>query len=111
MWLTSFYLEVLMSVFMILRVPGDPNTLEQYANDNAEMMQRIAAEGRAAGATRHAFAGGDNEILVIDEWPNAEAFQRFFDTQQEIPRLMQEGGAQGAPEISIYRKLDTPDEF
>jgi hypothetical protein len=100
-----------MSIFMILRVPGNPDALEQYANANADMMQRIAEAGRAAGATRHAFAGGDNEILVIDEWPSAEAFQQFFDTQPEIPRLMQEGGAQGAPEISIYRKLDTPDEF
>ena len=100
-----------MSVFVILHVPGNPDTLEQYANANAEMMRRIAAEGKAAGATRHAFAGGDGEILVIDEWPNAETFQRFFESQTEIPRLMQEGGAQGAPEISFYRKLDTPDVF
>ena len=100
-----------MSVLMILRVQGDPNTLEDYANTNADMMQRIAAAGKAAGATRHAFAGGDNEILVIDEWPTADAFQQFFDSQPEIPRVMREGGAQGVPEISIYRKLDTPDEF
>lgn len=100
-----------MSIFMILRVPGDPNTFEQYATANAETMRRIASEGKAAGATRHAFAGGDGQILVIDEWPDAEAFQRFFESQTEIPRLMQEGGAQGAPEISFYRKLDTPDAF
>jgi len=100
-----------MSVFTILRVQGDPDTLEKYANKNAELMLRIAADGKAAGATRHAFAGGDGEILVIDEWPNGEAFQRFFDGQAEIPQLMQEVGVQGAPQISIYRKLDTPDEF
>jgi hypothetical protein len=99
------------SVFMILRVPGDPNNLEQYANANAVMMQRIAEDGKAAGATRHAFAGGDGEILVIDEWPDAEAFQRFFDNQTEIPGLMRDVGAQGAPQVSFYRKLDTPDAF
>jgi hypothetical protein len=103
--------EVDVSVFMVLRVPGNPDTLEQYANANADMMLRIAEEGRAAGALHHAFAGGDGEILVIDEWPDAESFQRFFESQTEIPRLMQEGGAQGAPQISFYRKLDTPDEF
>jgi len=58
-----------------------------------------------------AFAAGDGEILVIDEWPDAESFQRFFESQTEIPRIMQEGGAKGAPEISFYRKLDTPDIF
>lgn len=100
-----------MSVFVVLRVKGDPDTFEQYAQDNADMMTRIAAEGKAAGATRHAFAGGDGEMLVIDEWPDAEAFQRFFSSQTEIPRVMREGGAQGAPVISFYRKLDTPDMF
>ena len=96
---------------MIMRVPGDPDTFEQYANSNAEMMQRISADGKAAGAARHAFAGGEGEIIVIDEWTDAEAFQKFFESQKEIPRLMKEGGAQGAPQISIYRKLDTPDAY
>jgi hypothetical protein len=100
-----------MSVFMILRVQGDPNTLEQYASGNAEMMRQIAEAGRAGGAIHHSFAGGDNEIIVIDEWPDEASFQRFFDTQPDIPRLMQEGGATGAPQISFYRKLDTGDEF
>ena len=100
-----------MSVFMIMRVAGDPDGFEQYASANAEMMQRIAAAGQAAGATRHAFAAGDGEFLVIDEWPDPESFQRFFDSQPEIPRLMQEAGAQGAPEISFYRRLETPDLF
>jgi quinol monooxygenase YgiN len=100
-----------LSIFTILRVKADPKTFEQYANANAEMMRGIAAESRTAGATRHAFAGGDGEVLVIDEWPDEESFQQFFASQKEIPRLMQEGGAQGAPEISFYRKLDTPDAF
>jgi hypothetical protein len=100
-----------MSVFVILRVSGDPNAFEQYANANADVIQRVSAEGKAAGATRHAFAAGEGEILVIDEWPDAESFQRFFESQPEIPRIMQEGGAQGAPQISFYRKLDTPDAF
>ena len=100
-----------MSVFMILRVPADPSTFEQYANSNGETLLRVAADGKAAGATRHAFAAGDGEVLVIDEWPDAAAFQRFFDSQPDIPKIMQEAGAKGAPEISIYRKLDTPDEF
>jgi hypothetical protein len=99
------------SVFMVLRAQADPNAFEDYANANAELMVRIADAGKAGGAIRHAFAAGDGEILVIDEWPSAEAFQAFFDSQTEIPRMMQEAGVQGAPQISIYRKLDTPDAF
>jgi hypothetical protein len=96
---------------MILRVNGDPNTFEKYAQENAETMRGIANAGKALGATRHAFAGGDGEILVIDEWSDPEAFQKFFESQPEIPKLMEAGGAQGAPTISFYRKLDTPDGF
>jgi hypothetical protein len=99
------------SVFVVLRVPGDPNTLEKYAQTNVEMMKRISGEGKKAGAIHHSFAAGDNEIVVIDEWPDGESFQRFFDSQTEIPQLMRDGGAQGAPQISVYRKLDTGDEF
>ena len=100
-----------MSVFMILRVPGDPDTFERYASGNADMLQRIAEAGKAAGAIRHAFGGGEGEIIVVDEWPDEGSFQRFFESQPEIPRLMQEGGVTGAPQISFYRKLDTGDEF
>ena len=103
--------EVIVSVFMVLRVKGDPNGFEQYANANGEMMRRVADAGKSAGATRHAFAAGDGEVLVIDEWPSEEAFQAFFGSQPEIPRLMQEGGAQGAPQVTFYRKMDTPDAF
>ena len=100
-----------MSVVMILRVKADPNALEKFANANAELMKGVSGAGRAAGATRHMFAGGDGEVLVIDEWPDEATFQKFFESQTEIPRIMQAAGAQGAPEISFYRKLDMPDEF
>ena len=101
-----------MSVFVVLKVPGDPSTLEKYAqSEGGEMMKRIAAVGKKAGAIHHAFAAGDNEIVVIDEWPDAGSFQKFFESQAEIPQLMKEAGSTGEPVISVYRKLDTPDQF
>jgi hypothetical protein len=84
---------------------------EVVMSSNAEMMRGIAEAGKAAGAIRHAFAGGDDEILVIDEWPDEGSFQRFYESQPEIPRLMQEAGVKSAPQISFYRKLDTRDAF
>jgi hypothetical protein len=102
----------MMSVIVILRIPGNPADLERYAaGPGGGIMQRIGEAGKAAGAVRHTFAGGDNEVLIIDEWPDEQTFQKFFAGQPEIADVMRNGGAQGAPETTFYRKLDTPDQF
>ena len=101
-----------MSVMVILRIPGNSADLERYAaGPGGDVMQRIAAAGKAAGAIRHTFAGGEGEILVIDEWPDEESFQNFFASQGEIADVMRDGGAQGPPVTTVYRKLNTPDQF
>lgn len=101
-----------MSVVIIMRIPGNPADLESYAaGPGGDVMQRISQAGQAAGAIRHTFAGGDSEVLIIDEWPSEQAFQEFFGSQPEIADVMRDGGAQGEPQITMYRKLDTPDQF
>jgi heme-degrading monooxygenase HmoA len=100
-----------MSIIVVLRVPGDPAAFERYANANSEQVTRIAQAGRAAGAAHHMFAAGDGEIVVVDEWDSAENFQAFFAAQTEIPELMRAGGATGDPQISFFRKIETPDAF
>jgi hypothetical protein len=104
--------EATMSVIVILRIPGNPADLEGYAaGPGGDVMRRIAEAGKAAGAIRHTFAGSDNEVLVIDEWPDEQSFQGFFAGQPEIADVMRDGGAQGPPDIAFYRKLTTPDQF
>ena len=101
-----------MSVIAMLRIKGNPADLERYAaGPGGELMRRIGEAGRAAGAVSHRFVGGDGEMLVIDEWPDEQTFQKFFADQPEIADVMRDGGAQGPPEISFYRVLDTPDQF
>jgi hypothetical protein len=101
-----------MTIMVILRIPGDPADLERYAaGPGGDVMVRISQAGKAAGAVRHTFAGGDNEVLVIDEWPDEQSFQAFFGSQPEIADVMRDGGAKGEPQVSFYRKLSTPDQF
>jgi hypothetical protein len=101
-----------MSIIAILRIPGNPADLEKYASGpGGDLMKQVSGAGKAAGAIRHTFAGGEGEILVIDEWPDEKSFSEFFDNQAEIADIMRDGGAQGPPEFSFYRKLDTPDQF
>jgi quinol monooxygenase YgiN len=100
-----------MSVIMTLRVKGDPAKLEQYAADNPEAIQGISRRAQDEyGCIAHRFYGGDDEVIVIDEWPDQQSFERFFEAEQgAIGPIMQEV-ATGEPEIRFWRKLETNDE-
>ena len=100
-----------MSVVMIMKIKADPNGLETYAKSHGDQIKAVANAGRDSGALHHMFAGGDGEVVVVDEWSNEAAFQKFFQSQPDIAEIMKGAGAKGAPEISFYRKLATGDDF
>jgi hypothetical protein len=100
-----------MSVIMTLWTPGDPEKLEQYASENKEQLQSILERAKEHGLIAHRFYGTDGQIMVVDEWPDAESFQRFFGSvQDEIAPIMEAAGAQDDPGITFWRKLETHDD-
>ena len=48
--------------------------------------------------------------MVIDEWPDAESFQRFFAEQESAIGPMMQQVATGEPEITFWTKLETGDD-
>ncbi len=100
-----------MSVIMMLRLKADPDALERYAQENSDLVKSIAEDGRSKGGVHHLFAADGDEVVVIDEWPDEASFQAFFEGQQDIPKVMEGAGAQGEPQITFLRVLDTPDAF
>ena len=45
-------------------------------------------------------------------WPDAESFQRFFEgASDQIQPLMAEAGVTEEPKPTIWRKLETQDEY
>ena len=101
-----------MSVMMTLWVQGDPNKLEQHASQNADQMRAVSDRAKAHGLIAHRFYGSnDGQIMVVDEWPDEQSFQSFFQEQQEpIGQMMQEAGVRSEPQPRFWRKLDTHDE-
>ena len=81
-----------MSVYMSLRVKADPARLEQVARENQDMLQAIAERARGQGAIHHTFAATDGEVVVMDEWDSEESFQRFFQADPDIPKLVDPWG-------------------
>ena len=101
-----------MSVIMTMSMSGDPAKLESVAAENKDTLAGIVENAKQAGLIAHRFYGSDDgKIMVVDEWPDAESFQSFFEgSQGEIGPLMESVGA-GQPEITFWRKLETNDAF
>lgn len=101
-----------MSVIMTLRVRGDAKKLEEQAAADPGGIRAIAEEAKKGGLIAHRFYGSeDGQIMVVDEWPDQAAFQRFFDANQNrIGPLMANAGVTDQPEVTFWRKLDTYDE-
>jgi hypothetical protein len=107
----AFERKVKMSVLMCLRIEGDATQLEHMYAQDPDVFRKVSAVGKAAGATYHRFYATDNEILVIDEWPDEETFHRFFESQTEIPKFMAQAGVTTPPVITCYRKLELGDDI
>jgi hypothetical protein len=99
-----------MSVIMTLRVTGDAAKLEQMAGQNPDRIRSIAERAKEHGLIAHRFYGSDGEIMVIDEWPDAESFQRFYESERDQIEPMMAEVATTEPIITFWRKLETHDD-
>ena len=97
---------------MTLRLSGDPKKMEEIAAADPERVSSISADAKSRGLIAHRFYGSDDgQIMVVDEWPDAESFQQFFAANADkIQPLMAEAGVTSEPEVTFWRKLDTNDE-
>jgi hypothetical protein len=103
-----------MSVMISLRMAIDPDRFEEVVGNDPPRLERISQRAREAGCISHAFyanaAGG--ELLVVDEWPDADSFMGFFEgSMDEIVPMMTEAGMTERPTPTVWRQLDTPDRF
>jgi hypothetical protein len=101
-----------MSVIMTLWGRGDPAKLEDYASEHKEDMQAILDRAKEHGLIAHRFYGSDGQIMVVDEWPDAESFQRFFSSvEDQVMPMMGAAGITEEPSVSFWRKLETHDDY
>jgi hypothetical protein len=99
------------SVLVTVTIPGDTDKFRAFVAEHPDRLVAIAQTGREAGAIHHRFAVGDGNVMVVDEWDTPEAFQGFFEGNEAIADVMQNAGAAGPPEISVYDAIETADQF
>lgn len=102
-----------MSVIMTLVVDGDPKKLEENAASDPDAMRAIVESAKGHGLIAHRFYGSeDGQIMVVDEWPDEQSFQTFFEeNSQRIGSLMQAAGVTSEPQPEFWRKLESHDEY
>ncbi|HEY7603826.1 MAG TPA: hypothetical protein VH760_06145 [Gaiellaceae bacterium] len=99
-----------MSVIVTLVAPGDPQAIERLAAEDPGRLQAIVEAAKGHGVIAHRFYGSEGKLMVIDEWPDAESFQRFFAEQEPTIGPMMQQVATGEPEITFWTKLETGDD-
>jgi hypothetical protein len=101
-----------MSVIMTMTAEGDPAALERYAAANPEKMGEIRDHAVEHGLIAHRFYSGDGQILVLDEWPDAQSFQDFFAHMgPQIGAMMEEVGITSEPNPMFWQKVETHDDY
>ena len=102
-----------MSVLVTVRVLGDTDQFRSFVSDerNADRLNSIADDAKGRGAIHHRFSAGDGFVLVVDEWESPQAFQQFFEGNEDVESVIRDSGGQGEPEITVAEALETPDQF
>jgi hypothetical protein len=99
-----------MSVIVTVRVSGDPATFEQQAAAQADAIDRIMDVAKRHGLIAHRWYGADGQYMAIDEWPDADSFNAFFDeAQPDIGPVMQAARVSSPPDVTFWRTLDIGD--
>ena len=103
-----------MSVLMTFRIKGDPSKLEEMAASDPDGMRSIADSAKQHGLIAHRFYGSDDgQIMVVDEWPDEQSFQSFFEeNQSRIQPMFEAAGADvsGQPDVEFWRVLESHDK-
>jgi hypothetical protein len=97
---------------MTFRAQGDARELERRAAENPGRMREITERAKRHGLIAHRFYGSDDgTIMVLDEWPDPQSFQSFFEeSRAEIEPMMREVGVAAEPEVTFWHELDTHDD-
>ena len=101
-----------MPLIVTIRVIADPASFEEHLRYQADTLSRTLELAKRHGVVAHRWYAGDGEVLIADEWPDAESFQTFFaEAQSEIGPFMEAAGVTAPPEVRFWHSLETRDTF
>ena len=102
-----------MSVFMTVVANGDARKLEEHAASDPDGMRAVLDSAKQHGLIAHRFYGSeDGQIMVLDEWPDEQSFQSFFEENSgRIVPMSQAAGVTAEPQPRFWHELETNDAY
>ena len=101
-----------MSVFVIARFTvADLGKGLEWAKANGNVAEDITAYGKSLGQIGHRVSTDGKDVVVIDEWPDADTFNTFFAGAARMGELLSGVGVVGEPEVTMLDAVDMPGQF
>jgi hypothetical protein len=63
------------------------------------------------GSNRTQVVTDGKDLVIIDEWPDADTFNTFFAGATRMGEFLSGAGIVGEPELTILEALDVPGTF
>jgi 4-aminobutyrate aminotransferase-like enzyme len=100
------------SVIVIARFAvSDLGKATEWAKDHAEIPEDITVYGKSLGQIGHRMLTDGKDLVVIDEWPDADTFNTFFAGAARMGEFLSGAGVVGEPDVTILDELDVPGTF
>jgi hypothetical protein len=100
-----------MSVIVLAKFRGDPDKFESVIRSRPAMFEALAAEAKRNGALHHRIAARDGEVIAIDEWQTADAYNVIYPDKPSVIEFLQDAGLEEPPEVDYYFPITVPGEF
>ena len=90
---------------------SDVRKAAKWARTHADVPEDITAYGKSLGQIGHRVVTDSKDLVVIDEWPDADTFNTFFAGAARMGEFLSGAGIIGEPEVTILEALDVPGTF
>jgi hypothetical protein len=104
--------RVTVSVFVIVRCAvADLGQAQEWAKANGDVADDITAYGKSLGQIGHRMLTDGKDLVVIDEWPDADSFNKFFAGAARMGEFLVGAGVVGEPEVTVLDAVDVAGQF
>jgi hypothetical protein len=103
---------VTVSVFVIARFTvGDLGKALEWGKANGNVAEDITAYGKSLGQIGHRMLTDGKDLVAIDEWPDADTFNKFFAGAARMGEFLSGVGVVGEPEVTMLDAVDVAGQF